>query len=55
MTFMQWFTKSRDASRVAAMQNMSMALETSLARETELPEPDNAIEIKSGSQTLFYQ
>jgi len=46
MTFMEWFSKSRDASRIAALQNMSMALETNLARETTFPMPDDKMDIE---------
>jgi len=46
MTFMQWFSKSRDASRIAALQNMAMALETNLARSTTFPMPDDYVEIQ---------
>jgi len=46
MTFMQWFSKSRDASRIAALQNMAMALEVNLVRSTKYPEPDDYVQIQ---------
>ena len=55
MTFMQWFSKSHDASRTAALQNMAMALETNLARSTTFPMPDDSVEIQYSWQTLSYQ
>lgn len=55
MTFMQWFGKWRDASRVAALQNMSMALETSMATHTTYPLPDNYVEIKYSGDVIWYQ
>ena len=55
MTFMQWFSKSRDASRVAALQNMSMALETYLYNHSTYPIPDNAVQITNSWELLTYQ
>lgn len=55
MTFMEWFWKSRDASRVAALQNMSTALETHLASHTSYPLPDNYITVKYSWEDLSYQ
>jgi hypothetical protein len=55
MTFMEWFGKSRDASRIAALQNMSMALETYLASHTTFPMPDDYVEIKYSGEVLTYQ
>ena len=55
MTFMEWFSKSRDASRIAALQNMSMALETYLANHTTFPLPDDYVEIKYSWEVLTYQ
>jgi len=55
MTFMQWFSKSRDASRIAALQNMSMVLETYLANHTTFPLPDDYVEVKYSWETLTYQ
>ena len=55
MTFMEWFSKSRDASRIAALQNMSMALETYLANHTTFPLPDDYVEIKYSWETVTYQ
>jgi len=55
MTFMEWFGKSRDASRIQALQNISTTLETYMFKHSKFPMPEDYVKVIYSWNILTYQ
>ena len=55
MTLTKWFSKSRDAARIGALQMMDNALQMYMVSHTTLPMPDDYVTIKYSGEVLTYQ